>query len=44
MLGDLQRIKVYPAKGFQIEQHIPDEVWQSYEKLVNSGFDSHIMK
>ncbi len=44
MLGDLQRIKLYPAKGFQIEQHIPDEVWSAFEKLVQMGFDKHLIK
>src|SRR5689334_12421044 len=28
MVGDLQRIKIYPARGFQIEQEIPEPVWQ----------------
>ena len=44
MVGDLQRIKIYPAKGFQIEQEIPLDVWESYEKLVLAGFDTHIIK
>ena len=44
MMGDLQRIKEYPAKGFQIEQEIPEDVWESYERLTHSGFDTHIMK
>ncbi len=44
MLGDLQRIKLYPAKGFQIEQHISDEVWNAFEKLVQMGFDKHLIK
>jgi|SRR6185312_11673927 len=44
MVGDLQRIKYYPEKGFQIYQEIPDEVWQAYEKLVKLGFDLHLMK
>src|SRR6185312_4545433 len=44
MVGDLQRIKYYPEKGFQIYQKIPDEVWQAYEKLVKLGFDLHLMK
>src|SRR5215467_7635009 len=26
MVGDLQRIKFYPAKGFQVYQEIPDDV------------------
>ena len=42
MVGDLQRIRIYPAKGFQIAQEIPDEVWAAYEKLVGWGFDKHL--
>lgn len=38
MVGDLQRIHAYPAKGFQIEQPIPDEVWRAYETLVAAGY------
>jgi len=43
MVGDLQRIKEYPAKGFQIFQEIPTEVWQAYETLVNLGFTKHLI-
>ena len=44
MVGDLQRIKFYPAKGFQIHQTIPEDVWEAYERLVALGFDQHLMK
>ncbi|MBV9963716.1 MAG: YdcF family protein [Parafilimonas sp.] len=44
MVGDLQRIKYYPEKGFQIYQPIPGDVWQAYEQLIASGFDKHLMK
>lgn len=44
MVGDLQRIKVYPQKGFQIPMDIPDEVWEAYEQLVKMGFDKHLVK
>lgn len=44
MVGDLQRIKTYPDKGFQIYQEIPDEVWQAYERLIAWGFDKHLAK
>src|SRR3989344_1087440 len=44
MVGDLQRIKVYPEKGFQIPQEIPQEDWEAYEKLVDAGFTQHIIK
>jgi len=43
MVGDLQRIKIYPEKGFQIFQGIPDEVWEAYEKLVELGYNSHLI-
>ena len=44
MTGDLQRIKLYPAKGFQIYQEIPWEVWDAYEKLIFLGFNKHLVK
>ncbi len=44
LVGDLQRIKEYPAKGFQIPQVIPDGVWQAYEKLVALGYTEHLIK
>ena len=43
MVGDLQRIKIYPEKGFQIEQHIPEEVWKAYESLVAAGYGEAIV-
>jgi uncharacterized SAM-binding protein YcdF (DUF218 family) len=42
MVGDLQRIRVYPARGFQIEQEIPDEVWAAFLELVALGYDRHL--
>lgn len=44
MVGDLQRIKEYPIKGFQIQQEIPSNVWDAYEKLVSLGYTSHLIK
>jgi uncharacterized SAM-binding protein YcdF (DUF218 family) len=44
MVGDLQRIKFYPAKGFQIFQEIPADIWNAYERLVAAGFDKHLIK
>ncbi len=43
MVGDLQRIRIYPAKGFQIPQHIPDDVWAAYEELVRAGFTKYLV-
>jgi uncharacterized SAM-binding protein YcdF (DUF218 family) len=43
MVGDLQRIRVYPRKGFQIEQEIPAAVWAAFEELVSLGYDSRLV-
>jgi uncharacterized SAM-binding protein YcdF (DUF218 family) len=43
MVGDLQRIKDYPAKGFQIYQEIPDAVMEAYEALVAMGYVKHML-
>ncbi|HVV07158.1 MAG TPA: YdcF family protein [Puia sp.] len=42
MVGDLQRIRIYPGKGFQIPQDIPDDVWAAYERLMAQGFNKHL--
>lgn len=42
MVGDLVRIKEYPSKGFQIEQEIPDEVWEARGRLIAAGYDKHL--
>jgi uncharacterized SAM-binding protein YcdF (DUF218 family) len=44
MVGDLERIKIYPQKGFQIFQEIPEDVWEAYEKLVRFGYTKHLLK
>ena len=43
MVGDLQRLRCYPAKGFQIHQDIPDDVWRAYQELVNAGYDKYLI-
>lgn len=43
MVGDLQRIKLYGEKGFQVPQEIPEDVWDAYEKLVQLGYTSHLI-
>ena len=35
---------VYPERGFQIPQEIPDDVWQAYEELVEAGYDKYLLK
>jgi uncharacterized SAM-binding protein YcdF (DUF218 family) len=43
MVGDLQRVKLYPERGFQIPQEIPDDVWAAFEELVAAGYDRHLI-
>lgn len=43
MVGDLQRIKLYAEKGFQIYQEIPNEVWNAYEQLVAAGYNKQLI-
>lgn len=43
IVGDVQRIKEYATKGFQIPQDIPDDVWSAYEKLVSLGFSKWLV-
>jgi uncharacterized SAM-binding protein YcdF (DUF218 family) len=42
MVGDLQRIKLYPERGFQIYQKIPADVWAAYEELIKAGYNKHL--
>ncbi|KAI1367755.1 DUF218 domain-containing protein [Xylaria arbuscula] len=41
-VGDLIRIREYPAKGFQIPQEIPERVWQAAQRLIRRGYSSHL--
>jgi uncharacterized SAM-binding protein YcdF (DUF218 family) len=43
MVGDLQRIRLYAERGFQIAQDIPDDVWAAYEELVRAGYDRRLV-
>ncbi len=43
LVGDLQRIRVYADKGFQISQEIPADVWEAYETLKAMGYTKHLI-
>ncbi|MBN2154394.1 MAG: YdcF family protein [Candidatus Lokiarchaeota archaeon] len=43
MVGDLQRVMVYPAKGFQTRQAVPEDVHAAYAFLVRAGYTRHLM-
>lgn len=44
IVGDMQRIRVYPDKGFQIPQDIPPYVMHAYQELVKMGYTKHLIK
>lgn len=43
LVGDVQRVRVYPDLGFQIPQPMPDEVWAAWEELVARGYTHHLV-
>ncbi|GHH57983.1 hypothetical protein FHS35_008926 [Streptomyces umbrinus] len=40
LVGGLQRVIEYPKLGFAVEQDVPTDVYDAYERLVHAGFDS----
>jgi len=44
MVGDIQRIKLYPSKGFTIPQVIPNEVELAMNKLIKLGYYKQLIK
>lgn len=43
LLGDVQRIIVYPQFGWQKEHEVPQDVIQAYYYLKNLGYDKEIL-
>lgn len=44
IVGDLQRMRVYAQKGYQIPQEIPEEVWGAFVNLCQMGYTSQLVK
>lgn len=44
LVGDTQRIMVYPARGFAIPQEMPLEVEAAYRRLVEAGFTGRLLR
>jgi len=42
LVGDLQRVLIYPSQGFAIEQEVPPLVEEAYQRLVQAGFTSRL--
>lgn len=43
VVGDLERIREYPKRGFQIEQSIPSEVNKAFNALVSRGYTKYLL-
>ena len=43
LVGDLQRIVAYPARGFAIAQPVPPQVLAAYQRLVQAGFTRRLL-
>ena len=44
MVGDFQRILIYPEKGFQMKQEVTPEATQAFELLRENGFSKYLIK
>lgn len=44
MVGDLQRIIEYPAKGYQSHQVVPAGVYEAFSTLISAGFTERLIK
>jgi uncharacterized SAM-binding protein YcdF (DUF218 family) len=43
LIGDLHRIFVYPALGFQVEQAVPAAVSEAMRRLVEAGYGARLL-
>ena len=43
MVGDIDRIQHYPARGFQVPHALPQAVLESWKALIQAGFGRHLL-
>lgn len=44
LVGDIQRMKIFARRGWQIEIEVPDDIWNSYEELIKRGYTGYLIK
>ena len=44
IVGDFQRMDLYAKKGYQLPQHIPEDAWLAFHRLVELGYDKQLAK
>lgn len=42
LVGDAERLRIYPARGWQVAVPIPDEVTRAVRELILRGYDRHL--
>jgi uncharacterized SAM-binding protein YcdF (DUF218 family) len=43
MVGDVDRILKYPARGYQAPHELPREILQAWQTLKQAGFNNHLL-
>ncbi len=43
LVGDIQRMKLYVQKGWQVAVDMPEHVWKAYEELVKRGYYQYVI-
>jgi uncharacterized SAM-binding protein YcdF (DUF218 family) len=43
MVGDVDRIQQYPARGFQVSHELPEPILESWRALIAAGFGRHLL-
>lgn len=44
IVGDIQRMELYPQKGYQVPVEIPERVWEAFCELVKHGYTGQLVK
>ncbi len=43
MVGDVDRIRQYPARGFQAAHELPENILHNWQYLIDQGFTYHLL-
>lgn len=43
LVGELQRVMLYPAMGFLVSQNIPNDVRKAHDLLISAGFTRYLL-
>lgn len=43
MVGDLQRMRVYVEKGYQVPVDVPQTIWSAYARLLAEGYTHFVI-